>query len=402
MIKLLHAADIHIGITSFDRQVNEGAEYVDIKGSLSGRLVEVAQTLKRLTELAYDESVDIALFAGDIFHRRNPWPYEENLFARAIKDLIDMGVQVVVLVGNHEITARSSHVLDVFKTLAGKGFHLLENNSVIRVETEGGPVEIAGIPWTTSQDARELLGKDFTEDGEGWREYFSIVLEELASKLTGLPSVLAAHAYVPGASNSLRGIVELSGKPFIPLSLLSDTPFDYIALGHIHTHQSIPAGGRRVFYSGSLIRTSFNEESEEKGVMIVEIDGKRADFVPFDTVRKMLTVEIDLSDITSEDEILRSLQAYREKSEGKIVRIIFRIPENMPAPPMSLIREALQGAWHIVIRRETGESSSETSGDFSIGDPLEILGEYLDNTKGYKGSKDDILDLARRLIEEDM
>jgi exonuclease SbcD len=50
--------------------------------------------------------------------------------------------------------------------------------------------------------------------------------------------------------------------------------FNYVALGHLHAPQRI--GGDGIRYSGSLLKYSFDEASQAKGIYLVEMDGAGA------------------------------------------------------------------------------------------------------------------------------
>ena len=55
-------------------------------------------------------------------------------------------------------------------------------------------------------------------------------------------------------------------------SVLTDGPWDYVALGHIHMHQNLNVEGYpAVVYSGSLERIDFGEEREVEGFYWVQL-----------------------------------------------------------------------------------------------------------------------------------
>ena len=406
MIKILHSADLHIGISNFDKALRSPKQKANGSKNniISGRFDEISKTLENLLKIAIEQDVDLVLFAGDIFHRKNPFPHEENLFAGLIKNLLKNNIEVLVLAGNHEMAriANSENSLHVFQTLAGDGFHLLGRESVTELETKSGPIQIAAIPWTRLVDGRELLGENFSGKAKEWHEYFEIVLQKLTEAIKPTtPSILVAHAFVSGTDTDNSGLMFLTGSSYIPLPLLAKTNFDYIALGHLHKYQKLPLPNTKAFYSGSLIRNSFSEEGHEKGVIIVEIDEKitKTEFKPISTVRKMISLQCD---IAINDDIIKVLQfvARNKDTRNAIVKIIYQIPCELPSITQSQAQEALPDAYFISLYRNSIKAE-QSQNPVIINDPIEALSEYIDNREGLKANKEALLNLAKKLSEDD-
>src|SRR5690606_33045063 len=83
-------------------------------------------------------------------------------------------------------------------------------------------------------------------------------------------AVLLAHAFVVGglASESERSI-SVGGVETVPLGMFTDIGFDYVALGHLHSPQTLAESVR---YSGSPLPYSFGENSHRKKVWLVDLD----------------------------------------------------------------------------------------------------------------------------------
>ena len=78
-----------------------------------------------------------------------------------------------------------------------------------------------------------------------------------------------AHAYVAGgiSSDSERPL-DIGGTEQISADIFA--PYNYTALGHLHGPQKV--GSEVIRYSGSLLKYSFSEASQKKGVIVGEID----------------------------------------------------------------------------------------------------------------------------------
>src|SRR5687767_11208889 len=111
MIKLIHLADVHIGMENYGR--------LDPATGLSTRVQDFLDTLDEAIDRAVAEGVDVVAVAGDIYRTRDPSPTHQREFARRILRLTRENVQVVLVAGNHDIpmaTGRATSV-DIFRIL---------------------------------------------------------------------------------------------------------------------------------------------------------------------------------------------------------------------------------------------------------------------------------------------
>jgi exonuclease SbcD len=153
----------------------------------------------------------------------------------------------------------------------------------VRIETRHGPLQIVALPWIVRSAilAREAYkGCNLEEIHELMlRRLEGLLLtgeESLVSQLDpDLPAILAAHGTVQGAIYGSERSVMLGSDLILPPSLVQHTAFDYVALGHIHKHQSVGEQPPAV-YAGSLERIDFGEEKEAKGFVVVELERGRA------------------------------------------------------------------------------------------------------------------------------
>ena len=77
--------------------------------------------------------------------------------------------------------------------------------------------------------------------------------------------------------------------------------FDYVALGHIHKPQAI---AKHIRYSGSPLKYSFGaEESQEKGVVVIDTDTMDIRFVPISPLRERRSVTGTFEEILAREDI---------------------------------------------------------------------------------------------------
>src|SRR5512136_310630 len=81
-------------------------------------------------------------------------------------------------------------------------------------------------------------------------------------------------------------------------SVLSDGPWDYVALGHVHKHQSLNEGRYpALVYSGSLERIDFGEEKEAKGFCWIELEKGNTTWQFVEVkARPFVTINLDVRD----------------------------------------------------------------------------------------------------------
>ena len=110
-IRLLHIADIHIGMENYGR--------LDPQTGINGRVMDFLRRLSDAVSFALDNEVDVVIFAGDAYKTRDPNPTYQREFARRMKRLADADIPVVMLVGNHDLPAVAQRAtsISIFSTL---------------------------------------------------------------------------------------------------------------------------------------------------------------------------------------------------------------------------------------------------------------------------------------------
>jgi DNA repair exonuclease SbcCD nuclease subunit len=83
-----------------------------------------------------------------------------------------------------------------------------------------------------------------------------------------VPNILLAHLTVIGATGAENPEMTKYDPYLYPEDFEG---FDYVALGHIHIHQKVAANA---YYAGSVERSDFNEEGDEKGFIIATFEGR--------------------------------------------------------------------------------------------------------------------------------
>lgn len=408
MPKMLHLADIHIGMENYGR--------TDPATGLNTRLIDYLQRLDEALDYALaTEPVDLVLIAGDIYKNRTPNPTHQREFARRLNRLVRAGLPVLLLTGNHDVPLASgrAHSVEIFDALELHGVTIASRMRSFTLETRGGPVQVLAIPWLNRQ---ALLTKD---DMQGLP--MSALDDEMVHKVSGwieaaaarldpaVPTVLTFHGTLAGATYSSERALLLGHDLVLPRSVVAQPGVDYIALGHIHKHQTIGSEPPAV-YPGSLERIDFGEEHETKGFVVVDLV-KGATTWKFVEVaaRPFVTVEVDVT--AAPDPLERVLHAIeRKRLSGAVARVqITCTAQQRPHLAERTIREALDAAGaHVVgavafeVERTTRGRFAELAGELGGGlTPRRALELYLSSKNVAAARTQQLLTIADELIRDE-
>lgn len=107
-------------------------------------------------------------------------------------------------------------------------------------------------------------------DAELRRRIEQFIERAVAERDPSLPTVLALHATIDGATVGAERSITLGQDLVLPRSVVAHAGVDYVALGHIHRHQAL-GEHPPIVYAGSIERIDFGERNEDKGCVLVEL-----------------------------------------------------------------------------------------------------------------------------------
>jgi len=272
-LRVIHFADVHLGVENYGR--------LDPSTGLSTRLADFLAAMDQVINAAQQEHADLVLFAGDAYRTRDPSPTYQREFARRIRRLSLAGLPTVLVAGNHDVpnAVGRAHTLEIFGTLDVENVYVAHTPDVLAIETPHGPVQVGVLPWIVrsgllSRDEHKNRNLDQVTDLLLHRVEQILYGEQgLASRLDPhIPHILVAHGTVQGAVYGSERSVMLGQEMVLPLGLLKNSVWDYVALGHIHRHQALEADRfPPVVYPGSVERIDFGEEREDKGYVTATV-----------------------------------------------------------------------------------------------------------------------------------
>ena len=327
MIRFIHTADIHFGMENYGR--------IDPDSGIHSRLLDFKKSFDVCVDYAIDHSVDLFVFAGDAYKTANPSPTQQKLLMQSFMRLYQAKIPVVIVVGNHDnpLSFGKANALDIFANLPIDGFYVFSKPEIQTIQTKSGPVQIVGIPWPNRHhlalNAAHALASA-TELTQHISESLAKIITTFAQKLDpALPAILVGHLTVSAGifSGSEKRAV-FGHDPILLPSQLAITPFDYVALGHLHRFQNVnPDGIIPIIYSGSIDRIDFGERKEKKGfcdVMIHEKYKTTFEHIEINT-RPFIQIDVILND--SQDQTAQILeQLAKHEIHDAILKITYEIP----------------------------------------------------------------------------
>lgn len=339
--RLVHTSDWHLGRSLHDERLLE----------------DQAWALERLLELLRESRPDALVVAGDVYDRAVPPTEAVALLDDFLTRAAELPLTVVAIAGNHDSPERLSFGS---RLLERRGVHLRGG-----LERAAEPIEVAGkglvyaLPFVDPEVVRGACGE---EEVRGHQAATERVLAGVraAAKERDLPAVLVAHAFVQGAVETPESERPwaVGGSGSVPAAALSG--FDYVALGHLHAPQEVAPAVR---YAGSLLKYSFSEASQPKGVAVVELSrsGATAEVVPLGARRDVVRLQGSLAELLRRPELARHERDLVEvtlEDEGYVVDARARLQARF-AHVLNVVRRTLapggEGAFARRVERAGGD-----------------------------------------------
>lgn len=410
-MKIIHFADLHLGVENYGR--------VDPSTGLSTRLLDFLKVFDQMVDFALENRVDLVLFCGDAYKNREPSQTQQRELAKRIARLATNGIPVFLLVGNHDLhnAFNRATAVDIFDTLSIRNVYVSNRPDVYCIPTAGGTIQIASLPWLRRGallSKEETQNLNFEEINQKAQQVLTGIINAHAAKLDPkLPSILAAHVWVTGATLGSEKQMTIGQEHVLLPGNVANPAFDYVALGHIHKHQVL-SSRPPVVYSGSLERVDFGEEGDDKGFYVIEIepDGQPSrrrvafTFHPV-TGRSFLTINVNIApgDTDPTATALRIIGEQRDKVKDAIVRFQISLPAELEGHLVDNdIRNALKEAHYLTIAKDIRREARLRMGKWTAEEitPLEALKTYLESKKVPPTRAGFLLEYGGKLIREQL
>ena len=282
-MKFIHTADWHLGKLFYGEYLTEEQEWL---------------LKNQFLPLVDEEKPDVILLAGDVYDRSVPPAEAVELFDEMISEITGKRkIPFIVISGNHDSAERLSFASRILRGtglfLCGDLYHTL---APVILKDDDGEVAFAPLPYAEPGKVREALSADVHTHEEAERVLSDFLLRQMGHAAR---KIAIAHEFVAG-------------------------------LGHLHGPQQ--AGGKEnVRYSGSLLKYSFSEAAQKKGVIVGEIDGAgqvKTTFISLSARHDVRVIKGFFDDLIkgeSEDFLMAELL-----DEGPVIDAMARLRQKYP------------------------------------------------------------------------
>lgn len=261
-MKFIHTADWHLGKLLKEHSMTEDQEWL-----LNNRFLPLVD----------EEKPDVILLSGDVYDRSYPPEEAVELFDRMTEEIVGKRkIPFIIISGNHDSAERLAVASRLLKWQGLYIFGPLTRLFPVILEDAGGKVAFCPLPYAEPARVRVMmntLGLKGADQVHSYEEAETVLSRYLLSLLPAEPlrKVALAHAFAAGGtpSESERPL-SIGGYDRISDAVFEE--YDYTALGHLHRPQKTQKESEKIQYSGSLMRYSFDEVNQKKGVIVGELD----------------------------------------------------------------------------------------------------------------------------------
>ena len=388
-MKLLHTSDWHIGqVLNFHYDRQEEHQYF----------------FDQLCRIIERERPDAMVVSGDIYDKNTPGNSSMRFLSDNLLRICDLvpDMPLILTAGNHDSSSRIESMAGVWRRV---------NTYFI------GAAERAEDQYLIDKHILEIPGK-------GWiaaipyipdyqNDLYNAVLSEIRTRNTrNLPVILMGHTTIGNAVFTAHESVSFNGRDIVgginsvDISEIDDD-YDYLALGHIHTPQTLPNGKAR--YCGSPVQLNFKEQFAHSVTMVTvdnHGDMPKMETIELEQLRRFYVIPQKPKPL---EEALEYLETHLPDQQG-YVQLNILSAERLPSDTENRIRSILERGegllycdYKVSRPARDGQSTLEKP-DFNLSefrekDPLEIAERYF--TETLQTDMDDTLkELLHSVIQE--
>jgi len=302
MVKILHTADIHLGL-----------KFSGLGRSGDRLRAHLKKTFMKIIDLALERNIDILLIAGDLFNSNQ---VSKATLGFALGEISRLGkIQVCLIPGTHDCYDNSSIYRNIDPGSIPPNLHILgdKENPFIFFEEFGTTVYGKGNRSNRSRESP---------------------LPGLNQNLNSKYNIALAHGSIQIPSKSQEDDFPMTSEE------IEKSGFDYIALGHWHSLEEV-SKTPKTFYSGSPEQLKFGEK-DCGNVLLVGLDEKQTS-IEKTKIGELRWEELELfvERFKNSSEILREIEKY--KGEQNILRVNFKGDKRLSGTiDLSEIKEVLE------------------------------------------------------------
>ena len=369
-MRIAHLSDLHLG-----RKLND---YSLINNQ--------RKILEQVVEKIDKKEIDLVLIAGDIYDSPVPDAEAVAVLNEFLTGLKNLGKDVFMIAGNHDRGDYIEYGSDLFREMdihvTGTWKGKLE---CVDLLDRYGPLHVWCLPYLSPSIVNQYIEheEDYVSDYTGAVRYAlaqgNINFEER--------NLLVAHQYVDGVFVDVDGSEDYLafGPEAVDPSVFDG--FEYVALGHIHTAQSVYRDTIR--YSGAPLKFTLSEIDKDRSFTLATL-GAKGDY------------RISYISLTPDQEIERLTGPFKELMMPDVIEahrhnflhIILDEKDDIP-DAIAVLREKYPYILAVsyadgriqtnhVIRSEEDFTVKTEIREFSLKEPMEVFSEFYEKQNGKK------------------
>lgn len=372
-MRILHTADLHIGKVVNNFNMLEDQKHV----------------LTQMVDAVREQNIQVFIIAGDVYDRPIPSAEAVSVFHWFIQKLHETGVTIFCISGNHDSPERLSFAQEI---LAEHGVYFAgtyeDKCAQVMLQDEYGEVVFTLMPFVKPALLQENTSQEAVEH----------MLQDTGISDTGR-QVLITHYFVTNAGkepelSDSESHVAVGGLDNVDASVFAS--FHYTALGHIHKPQNMYKENveqKPVVYAGSPLAYSFSECTQEKSVVMIELDAEgvsRIERIALKPLHRMRKIKGRLEDLIS-----LSLGEHLDPEDYLQVTLT---NEEELIDPIGTLRSVYPNVMQLIFEKK----EKETVGEFTAVETVsrKTPGELFEDFYCLIREKD--MDEARKYVIEDI
>ena len=366
-MKFMHISDLHLGKRLNTASLINDQRYI----------------LEQITRIAEENKVDCMLIAGDVFDEGNSTSAESvTLLDDFLTGLSELGIRTYMISGNHdsmdrlEFGSRMFSKNNLFISSTFKGYP-----ERFEVNDGGKTMGIYLLPFVKPAHVRQFYPETPSDFNSALNTVFAhanLGKEDVR--------ILVTHQYVvsgtqyPETCDSERKYI--GGEEAVSADLFED--FDYVALGHIHSPQTI--GRETVRYCGAPLKYTGSVMETDKSVTII------------DTAEGISITEVPLRPLHDIRIIKGPLDKLLEMGKNDPCRedYIFAVVQGDSMSAMARMREVYPNTMHLSFENDL-KDDAEIAPDIDL-EHLDINDEF---AKFFKSkTEEELTESQKKMVKE--
>lgn len=386
-MKIFHTGDWHIGKLVNGFYMTEDQKFI----------------MEQLFEAIKKEKPQVVLIAGDLYDRSVPPVEAIELLNKVLDKIIrELKTPVIALAGNHDSNERINFGSGLLKEsglyISGTLKREIER---ITIKDEYGPVNFYPIPYVDPPIVRDLYEDESIKNHD---EAMKRIVESIKNTMNkDERNVVIAHGYVTYLKNGEEVATKLeeseSEKPLSigGTALINAEYFDgfnYTALGHLHGPQKV--GSNKIRYSGSLLKYSFSEVKQKKGITIVNLNNEGEVEVQthlFKPKRDLRIIKGELKELLKEE----VSNLYNKEDYIKVILT----DKGELLDPMAKLRSVYPNVMELVREERIINTSSSRTVANNVREKsrLSLFENFYEDITGEKCTEEDV-EVMKKIIEK--